>query len=110
MAIVKTLVEQLGEVKAANTLGRVNLVELFSVYGESFNRERVENYFVKIPDCVQWRDTEKKEGRYTFFIEGVGSYFRPTTISAFIDIMESIGEQLEVNDSEYVIEKTRWFL
>jgi hypothetical protein len=110
MAIAKTLVEQLGEVKAANTLGRVSLVELYSVYGESFNRERVKSYFVKIPDCVKWRDTATKDGRYTFFIEGVGSYFRPATISAFIDIMESIGEPLEVNCDEYIIEKTRWFL
>lgn len=110
MAVAKTLIEQLGEVKAANTLGRVSLVELYSVYGEPFNREKVESYFIKVPDCVKWRDSVTKDGRYTFFIEGVGSYFRPPTISAFIDIMDSIGETLEVNCGDHVVEKTNWFL
>jgi hypothetical protein len=110
MSKAKSLIDQLSEIKAANTLGRTNLVGLFSAYGQTFNRERAENYFVRIPDCVKWRDSETKEGRYTFFIEGAGTYFRPTTIAAFIDIMDSIGEDLEPNCADHVLETTKWFL
>lgn len=110
MSKAKTLIEQLGETVPANTCGRARVVGLYSAYGQSFNREKVEGFFVKIPDCVQWRDSHTKRGQYTFFIEAVGAYFRPATISAFIDIMDSIDEKLEVNCSDHVVETTKWFL
>ena len=109
MPKVKTLTSQLSELRnIASENGKKNLIGIYSVYAEPFNREKVENYFTSIPECIKWRDSEKKNGKYTFFVEGIGSYFRPQTISSFIEIVDSIGETLEVNCSEYVIDKTQW--
>jgi len=111
MSKAKSLIERIGDIKGAD--GKVEMRTLHGVayaYSRPFSREKVENFFVKVPDCVQWRDSETKKGQYTFFIEAVGAYFRPATIAAFIDIMDSIDEQLEVNCADHVVETTKWFL
>lgn len=111
MPKAKTLTERLGDIKGKGSESRESdFLSVYNVYSEPFNREKVEIYFEQIPSCVKWRDSGETGGKYTFFIEAVGSYFRPSTISSFIEIMDSIGEDLIVNCEDYVVERTRWFL
>jgi hypothetical protein len=111
MSKARSLVERIGDIKGSE--GKVEMRTLQGIayaYSRPFSREKVENYFIKVPDCVKWRDSDAKKGQYTFFIEAVGAYFRPPTIGAFIDIMDSIGEALEPNCEDHVVDITKWFL